>query len=546
MDSLPEQNLLFVSETSPVTKENCTIDNKLLPTKPGMSRASAFNELGFNGTIQVLLDEIQLLYTADEVPWIIGYSGGKDSTATLQLVWNAISGLPLEQRKKSIYAISTDTLVENPVVASWVVKSLDIMQRSAEEHGIPMKTKLLRPRIEESFWVNLIGRGYPAPRHKFRWCTERLKIQPSNRFITEVVTQNGEAILCLGARKQESIARAKVLERHSRLRIRDRLSPSDTLPGCMIYTPIEAWTNDDVWFFLNNVKNPWGASNKELMGMYAGASADGECPLVVDNSTPSCGDSRFGCWVCTLVEKDKSMAAMIQNDIEKEWLMPLLDLRNALDFRKNINESGEASDHHLRDFRRMTGAVQMMSNGKPLPGPYTQQSREDWLNKLLSAQIYIRNKGPEEVRGIELITLEELQEIRRIWVVDKHELEDSLPRIYREATGVKYPGRPLDDNLVLGELEMRELEEVCKGDRLHYELIRELLSLMAQQRSTARRAGLFEQLEKSFSRNFYDDREDALARAQKIADERKRREDEISHRKATNIETGAPGTEMVV
>ena len=546
MGSLPDNNLNHLPELAPIIKEGTTAGKELRPTKTGTSRTSAFDELGFNATIKILLDEIQQLYTADEVPWIIGYSGGKDSTATLQLVWNAISGLPAVQRKKSIYAISTDTLVENPVVAAWVAKSLDVMQQAAVEQRVPVKTKLLRPRIEESFWVNLIGRGYPAPRHKFRWCTERLKIQPSNRFITQVVTENGEAILCLGARKQESMARARVLEKHSRLRIRDRLSPSASLPGCMIYTPVETWTSDDVWFFLNNVKNPWGASNKELMGMYAGASSDGECPLVVDNSTPSCGDSRFGCWVCTLVEKDKSMAAMIQNDIEKEWLMPLLDLRNALDFRKNIDEQGEASDHHLRDFRRMTGAVQMMSNGKPIPGPYTQKSREDWLSKLLCAQTYIREKGPEEVRGIKLISLEELQEIRRIWVVDKHELEDSLPRIYYEVTGLKYPGRPLDDNLVLGELEMRELEEVCQGDRLHYELIRELLSLTAQQRSTSRRAGLFEQLEKSFSRHFYNDREDALTRAQKIVDERKRREDEISHRKSTNIAAGAPETEMIV
>lgn len=546
MDSLPDKNLNRPQEMAPIIKEDSSAGNELRSTRSGISRTSAFNELGFNATIKILLDEIQQLYTADEVPWIIGYSGGKDSTATLQLVWNAISRLPVAQRKKSIYAISTDTLVENPVVAAWVAKSLDVMQQAAEEQRVPVKTKLLRPRIEESFWVNLIGRGYPAPRHKFRWCTERLKIQPSNRFITQVVTENGEAILCLGARKQESMARARVLEKHSRLRIRDRLSPSASLPGCMIYTPVETWTSDDVWFFLNNVKNPWGASNKELMGMYAGASSDGECPLVVDNSTPSCGDSRFGCWVCTLVEKDKSMAAMIQNDIEKEWLMPLLDLRNALDFRKNIDKQGEASDHHLRDFRRMTGAVQMMSNGKPIPGPYTQKSREDWLSKLLCAQTYIRDKGPEEVRGINLISLEELQEIRRIWVVDKHELEDSLPRIYYEATGLKYPGRPLDDNLVLGELEMRELEKVCQGDRLHYELIRELLSLTAQQRSTARRAGLFEQLEKSFSRHFYNDREDALTRAQKIVDERKRREDEISHRQSTNIAAGTPETEMVV
>jgi DNA sulfur modification protein DndC len=92
-----------------------------MPSKP--VRASAFNELGFKATIDQLCEEIRELYTADEVPWIIGYSGGKDSTATLQLVWTAVAALPLEARKKPIHVISTDTLVENPVVAAWVAKS---------------------------------------------------------------------------------------------------------------------------------------------------------------------------------------------------------------------------------------------------------------------------------------------------------------------------------------------------------------------------------------------------------------------------------------
>nr|MCU0366008.1 class II aldolase/adducin family protein [Bacteroidales bacterium] len=144
----------------------------------------------------------------------------------------------------------------------------------------------------------------------------------------------------------------------------------------------------------------------------AGASPDGECPLVVDDSTPSCGDSRFGCWVCTMVEKDKSMTAMIQNDVEKEWMMPLLELRNALDSR-GCGETGpeDGSDHHLRDFRRLTGAVQLMATGKPVPGPYTQEARAFWLRKLLQAQAHIRKNGPPEVRDIELISIDELQEI---------------------------------------------------------------------------------------------------------------------------------------
>lgn len=512
------------------TKRNKNADQPVLPldmTEPELKRrVSAFDALGFQATVEALHDEIRELYTADDVPWIIGYSGGKDSTAVLQLVWSAIEGLPEEERRKTVHVITTDTLVENPIVAMWIEKSHGGMKKRASEVGIPFKPQMLRPKTEDSFWVNLIGKGYPAPRHKFRWCTERLKIRPSNAFISKVVSDNGQATLCIGARSAESAARAKVLEKNMKFRARERISPSATLAGVNIYTPIEDWTNDDVWIFLNRVKNPWGISNKDLMGMYAGASADGECPLVVDDSTPSCGDSRFGCWVCTLVEQDRSMTAMIQNDAEKDWMAPLLDLRNALDFRINGKSLGEHSDHHLRDFRRMSGAVQVTKDGVHVPGPYRQDAREDWLRKLLIAQTHIRKTGPEEVRKIELITPEELREIRRVWVVDKHEMEDSLPRIFLETTGQEYDGETLDDDLVLGSQEMQQLKELCGDDRLHYELARELLSLTRQQQGSAKRAGLTAQLEQTFSRHFYDDREDAMARANQTAERRRKQKEE--------------------
>lgn len=501
------------------SKKDASPDERAIPL-----RVSAFNDLGFQVTIDALHDEIRELYLADQVPWIVGYSGGKDSTAVLQLIWNALEGIPEEQRKKTVHVISTDTLVENPVVSAWVAKSLEVMRASAHEQKLPIRPHRLTPDVANTFWVNLIGRGYPAPRHKFRWCTERLKIRPSNTFISGIVKSSGEAILVLGTRKAESTRRAANMKKHEKGRVRDRLSPNSSLPGSLVYSPVEDWTNDDVWFFLMQRKNPWGYNNRDLLGMYAGASADGECPLVVDSSTPSCGDSRFGCYVCTLVEQDKSMTAMIQNDEEKEWMMPLLDLRNALDFRGS-DPSGdpESTDRHLRDFRRMTGAVNVMAGGRPIPGPYTQQSREEWLRKLLAAQTHIRRHGPPDVRDIELITPEELQEIRRIWVIDKHELEDRLPKIYREATGQDYAGSALDDDLVLGAAEMDQLGEVCGGDRLHYELTRELLSMTRQQRGAAKRSGLFGQLEKSFGKHFYDNEADAVARANAVVAERNQR-----------------------
>ncbi len=470
-------------------------------------RDSAFSEAGFTKTIAELKREVTELYSADNIPWVIGYSGGKDSTAVLQLVWLALADLPEDQRCKPVYVISTDTLVENPVVALWVSKSLSRMGEQAVEQGLPLTAHRLTPAPENTFWVNLIGRGYPAPRPKFRWCTERLKINPSTHFISSVVQKHGEAILLLGTRKAESAARAKVMAHYEKKRVRDRLSPNGSLPNSYVYSPIEDWSNDDVWMFLMQVGNPWGYNNKDLLTMYQGASADGECPLVVDTTTPSCGDSRFGCWVCTLVEKDKSMHAMIQNDEEKEWMLPLLELRNRLDPPKTPD-----ADRALRDFRRMNGAVQLF-NDRPIPGPYKQNAREMWLRRVLEAQRHIRESGPVEVRDMELITLKELEEIRRIWVVEKHEIEDNLPRVYEDSIGEPYPGRSLDDNLVMGATEMQLLQKICEDDELHFQLVRELLSIEKRHKSMLRRAGLFDALDASFYRNFYENEDDAIERA---------------------------------
>ena len=468
---------------------------------------SVFKEVGFKESIEALVTEIQEIYLSDDVPWVVGYSGGKDSTAVLQLVWLALSRLDPAQRKKSIHVISTDTLVENPVVAAWVNKSLETMKSKAEEDGVPIIPHRLTPDIENSFWVNLIGRGYPAPRPKFRWCTERLKINPANTFVKGIVRESGEAIMVLGVRKAESAARAASITRNSQNRVRDKLSQSSSLSSCLIYSPVEEWSNDDVWMFLMQIGNPWGYNNRDLLTMYQGASPDGECPLVVDTSTPSCGDSRFGCWVCTLVEKDKSMQAMIQNDDEKEWMLPLLKLRNELDV---------ADDTPLRDFRRMKGMVQLF-NGRLVHGPYTQESREAWLRKLLEAQLSIKRnpRTPENIREIELITMAELGEIRRIWLTEKHELEDSLPRIYEEITGEVFDVDGFESHVAFGAEEMMILKKICEGQQTRYELSRELLSITQSFSSQSRRAGLYNELERAIRRGFYKDKDDAFDFAQR-------------------------------
>ncbi|GHI98075.1 DNA phosphorothioation system sulfurtransferase DndC [Streptomyces olivaceus] len=332
--------------------------------------------------------------------------------------------------------------------------------------------------------------------------TERLKIKPSNKFILDVTNKFGQAILVLGIRKAESAVRRRTMERHEKGRVRDRLSPHGSLPGSLVYSPVEAWTNDEVWMALMQYENPWGHSNKDLLAMYRGASADSECPLVVDTSTPSCGDSRMGCWTCTMVDQDKSLQAMVTNDEELDWMRPLLALRDALDIE---------DDRHLRDFRRMNGKL-TIHRDRLVHSPYTQAAREDWLRRLLTAQTTIRRRGPDYVRDITLITDDELHLIRRIWVFQKHEVEDNLPTIYEEAAGEPFPGRPLDETIAFNAAQnmIETLREVCGDDEEEFLRVRALLEVERIYNSSTRRAGLYDALEKVLMKHGFEDEEDAL------------------------------------
>jgi DNA sulfur modification protein DndC len=474
--------------------------------QPGIgNKKSYFNELGFKKTIDELIKQIAGLYLKDQIPWMVGYSGGKDSSACLQLMWKTLEYLKKNNKKlKPLYVITTDTLVENPIVSSWVKGSLHSLETSAKEQGLPIFPNLLIPNIKETFWVNLIGKGYPAPRRKFRWCTERMKIRPSDRFLRKLAAESGEAILVVGSRKAESSNRLASIKKFEEKSVRKNFTPHINLSNVFSFLPIKNWTNDDVWLYLLQEECPWGIQNKDLLSMYKGATDGGECPLVIDTSTPSCGDSRFGCWVCTLVKKDRSMAAMVQNDDEKSWMEPLMQLRNELD----------EHNHDKRDFRRLSGNVQLFvkDDEHSVPGPYTKNNRELWLAHLLKAQSIIRKnpKLPEDLKTIELISQEELNEIRRIWFYEKLEIEDTLPRICDKEAKGQYHFEPLEDSHVFDYDILKILKETCEGDEMFFELARGLLEVERKYYKSNRRSGLFDEFENIFKKSFYKDKTDAI------------------------------------
>ncbi len=455
--------------------------------------------------VERLMTTVRDLYMADDIPWVIGYSGGKDSTATLQLVWLSMRGLPVaERKKKKIYIINTDTLVESPYISKWVKRSLKIMDEKSLEEGLPFITQRLTPDIDNTFWVNLIGRGYPFPRKKFRWCTDRLKIQPVNKFITTKIAEHGEIILVLGTRKAESSRRAHTMETLEKKRVRELLSPNPTLANEFVFSPLESWTDDDVWTFLMQYKNPWGLSNMDLLTLYRGATADNECPLQVDKDLPTCGKSRFGCWVCTMVERDKSLGAMISNDESKEWMTELLDFRNEF--------GDEEGDRERRSFRRMSGKIQG-SYQRLYHGPYTMETRNTWLRRLLMIQKHIQEEGPEEFRDLELISVPELRKIRRIWVFDKHEFNDVLPDIYKEVIGKEFDDPDWITSTAFGKKEWQTLKSECEhvaGDEsLAFEMMYSLVDIENQASVLNDRKKVLDKLESCIKSNFYKDEDDA-------------------------------------
>ena len=303
-------------------------------------------------TLREIYDEIKSVYQSDNRPWILGFSGGKDSTCMVQLVWSAISELPQEQRQKRIFIISSDTLVESPKIVNQITTTLDKMEKASRQLDLPISTNLVRPVVKDTFWVCLLGKGFPAPTNMFRWCTDRLKIRNADRFIKEKVSEYGEAIVVLGTRKDESGSRAQLMNLYE---IKGSLlSRHSKFAQTYVYTPLRDFITEDVWNYLLQNKNPWGANNRDLLALYQNANSS-ECPLVVDSSTPSCGNSRFGCWVCTVVAEDISLKNMIENG--EDWMEPLLE------FREELKQSQDPlKRREIREFKRRTGQMKLVDD----------------------------------------------------------------------------------------------------------------------------------------------------------------------------------------
>lgn len=427
--------------------------------------------------IKALEQEILAQYLEEDGnrPWIIGFSGGKDSTMLLQLVWNTIKKhVPPSVRTtagRPIHIVCNNTLVENPKILQFVHRTLKNIQKAAMADDIPVKIVQTTPRVEDSFWVNLIGKGYPAPNNMFRWCTDRLKIRPTTQYIIDQIDKNGEVIILLGTRSDESQNRANSIKKYevegSRLR-------KHTLPNAYVFNPIKDVLTTEVWQYLLQNPSPWNGNNKELVTLYNNATG-GDCPLITDTTTPSCGNSRFGCWVCTVVKKDKSMSALIDNG--EEWMEPMLEIRDFLASTIDRDAEGYDVDKYRMPIRRN------LADG---PGPYWPEWRKYILEQVLTAQKAIQQDQPD----VELISYQELVAIQVTWHRD-FIFDYSVADIYNSIFDKQIEIEGETESL---RKEKEILKECCSTEE-HYQMINNMLKAQRNKILLVKKRGLQNDIE---------------------------------------------------
>jgi DNA sulfur modification protein DndC len=304
-----------------------------------------------------------------------------------------------------------------------------------------------------------------------------MKIKPTSRFITEQVAENGEAIILLGTRSSESSNRAHSIKKRAIKGKRLTKHPNEF--NTYVYAPIKDLMLEEVWYIINTMTSPWGANNDRLFEIYANASADDyECPTMVTNKKhTSCGQSRFGCWTCTLVKEDKSMSALVEKG--HGWLKPLLDLRASLIENRNISEN--------RMPTRRNGQRAVTEDGHH-QGNYTEDYRAKLLEEILVAQMKVQVEKP----FLQLITNQELIAIQVVWNRDlnfKYKVSDIYNKVYNKELQMK----SIDEKL---EKEINLLKDVCKDDPSDFDLIQELLIMQKNKALLNRKRGLKDDMER--------------------------------------------------
>lgn len=518
--------------------------------------------LNINNLVQETKDKIKEVYLRDNMPWVIGYSGGKDSTCTTQIIIDSLLDLNDIGTKlhKKVYVISSDTMVETPMIISTISDTIQRINKLAQKYGLPIEAHIIRPSISKSFWVNLIGRGYPCPNQTFRWCTDRLKIEPANQFIESIISSYGEAVMILGVREGESQSRDRVLDNHT-IEGKD-LMRHTTQANSYVFAPIRAFTKDDVWNYLLSHKSPWGSDNSKLFKLYQDSLSGEECPMIMteeEKKKTTCGNSRFGCWICTVVTEDKSLTGFIRSGVT--WLKPLLDYRNWIysirdDESRRMNRRMNGSLYFSKVEQDATGNIVIPAKGQrqknviSLVGEkWLDSNGQEWhvfvsgksedeakafivshsidldngenpriLIKKLDDKFYQLGVGPFTLAArkemlekllvlqasldnhYQLIKKEELEEIQKIWY-EQGDFTNTVYTLYHKYYQDDYE-LVKDDVQLLSDDDVNYLKRLCEEQKVSFVLFNDLLNMEKSNAGYNRRTEAIKHIRTKFSQEY--------------------------------------------
>ena len=380
------------------------------------------------------------------------------------------------EKLKQTFVVSSDTTVEMPIIESYLENILNSIDIFSQKEDLNLSVNLIKPKVKDSFFSLMIGKGYPAPNKWFRWCTDRLKIRPATHFLETLVKKNQSILMLLGVRIDESVSRANSI--NSRELNFQGLSLHDQIPNAYVLSPIKDWTTLEVWRYLNTNPAPWG-SHEDMMKLYSkGATlpdgtvrdGDADCNIALNPEAPSCGKTRFGCWTCTVIDKDRSMQGMVQSG--EEWMKPLWD------YREILLEYRDREDK--RNSRRRNGQLGL--------GAFNIDVRKELLEKL-----FIIEEEEEFVqRGIELISDEEIEIIQEYWNGDGDIGNTALK------LAIKY-------NRNVNIVESHEINEVLSHlstQNYSRELFNRIYEVEKKRKNSSMRIGILSEIEERVN-NYY-------------------------------------------
>jgi len=406
-------------------------------------------------------------YLADDRPWVVTFSGGKDSTTVLHLTVEILLELKKENKDtKKVFVVSSDTLVEMPIIEDYFFDKIKQLNEFIKKENLNMETVVLSPKVTESFWTLLLGKGYPSPNQTFRWCTDRMKIRPATYFLTSLANKHKSILMLLGVRSDESIARANSINKHETNH--RGLSTHIAIPNAFTLAPVKHWTNPEVWSFLSKYPAPWG-KHEDMMYLYDKGSGESDCNIALNPESPSCGKTRFGCWVCTVVSKDKAMENMIRHD-EDKWMTPLHEFRNKLEEYRH--------DENRRQTRRR--------NGQKAKGPFLITVRQELFARLLEIEKDLK----PYLKGKTLISDEEIIQIQKEWLHDGDFFETAITKANEYNRNIPYESKK-----TFSAIEKEYFEDICKKEYIELELIDKVIQVEHKYRHQLKRSGVLTELE---------------------------------------------------